>query len=256
LEKAMKPVEIIRFEDVDYRIGGVPVLEEVRFSVRRGEFLYVIGPNGGGKTTLLKLILGLIRPDQGNVQVFSKVPPRASSRIGYLPQYQHFDPLFPVTVLNVVLMGRIRRGLKSFYSRQDKQMALSILGALGLASLPDRPFSALSGGQRQRVLIARALVHEPELLLLDEPMSNADVHIEEILFDLLGRLTRRMTILMVTHDYGFVPREVQRVVCVNQTVAVHPTRRLTGGIIQNLYQKHLSRVHHDRNLKTERKNRG
>jgi zinc transport system ATP-binding protein len=247
----MKSDEAIRFNRVDFGIRGFRVLEDVRLTVRRGEFLYVIGPNGGGKTTLLKLILGLIRPDRGELRVLGSEPPHSSHRIGYLPQYQHFDPHFPVTVLDVVLMGRIHGATKSFYSRLDNRAAMDILDELGLSSLGNRPYSALSGGQRQRVLIARSLVCDPELLLLDEPTSNVDPQIEEVLFDLLGRLKRKVTILFVTHDYGFVPSRVKRVACVNRTVAVHPTHKLTGGVIQNLYQKHLSRVHHGRVFKPE-----
>jgi zinc transport system ATP-binding protein len=241
--------EIIRFDRVDFSIGGVRVLQNVRFSVRRGEFLYVIGPNGGGKTTILKLVLGLLRPVSGKILVFGGIPSRASSRIGYLPQYQHFDPQFPVTVTDVVLMGRFGGSMKAFFSSGDRAAAGAALHSLGIDGLAERPFSALSGGQRQRVLVARALVNDPELLLLDEPTSNADVHIEEILFDLLDRLSRSMTILLVTHDYGVVPRRVERVICVNQTVAVHPTHRLTGGVIQKLYHQNLSRVHHDRTFR-------
>jgi zinc transport system ATP-binding protein len=244
----MKRDEAIRFERVTCRLGGVQVLEGVTFSVLRGDFCYVIGPNGGGKTTLLKLVLGLLRPDRGTVRVFGTAPSEVSARIGYLPQYQHFDPLFPVTVLDVVLMGRIQNSVQVFTSKRDRDAARNALGLLGLGTLESRPFAALSGGQRQRVLIARALVHGPDLLLLDEPTANVDVHIEEILFHLLGKLNRTMTILLVTHDYGFVPREVQRVVCVNRTVDVHPTRKLTGGVIQNLYRMHLSRVHHAKSV--------
>jgi zinc transport system ATP-binding protein len=247
--------EVICFDRVDFSIGGIRVLQNARFSVRRGEFLYVIGPNGGGKTTILKLILGLLAPERGNIRVFGTAASRSSSRIGYLPQYQHFDPKFPVTVMDVVMMGRLRGVVMPFFSRTDIEAGAGALDALGLLDLAGRPYYALSGGQRQRVLVARALVNDPELLLLDEPTSNADVHIEEILFDLLDRLNRTMTILLVTHDYGVVPRRVERVVCVNRTVAVHPTHRLTGGVIQKLYEKNLSRVHHDRIIRERGKAR-
>ncbi len=245
----MKTEEVIRFDHVSFSIGGVHVLQNVRFSVRRGDFLYVIGPNGGGKTTILKLVLGLLRPVSGKVRVFGDLPWRASSRIGYLPQYQHFDPQFPVTVMDVVLMGRFGGSMKAFFSAGDREASVAALHSLGIDHLAERPFSALSGGERQRVLVARALVNDPELLLLDEPTSNADVHIEEVLFDLLDRLSRSMTILLVTHDLGVVPSRVERVVCVNQTVSVHPTRRLTGGVIQKLYHQNLCCVHHDRILR-------
>jgi zinc transport system ATP-binding protein len=242
----VKAADAVHFDRVDFSIGGVRVLQNVRFSVHRGEFLYMIGPNGGGKTTILKLILGLLTPESGNIRVLGGTPSQASPRVGYLPQYQHFDPKFPVTVMDVVLMGRLRGAVKPVFSRDDRAAGAEALEALGLGDLAGRPYYALSGGQRQRVLIARALVNAPELLLLDEPTSGVDVHIEEILFDLLEHLNRTMTIILVTHDFGVVPRRVERVVCVNQTAAVHPTRRLTGDVIQRLYHQDLSRVHHDK----------
>jgi zinc transport system ATP-binding protein len=251
----VKSADAVHFDRVDFSIGGVRVLQNVRFSVRRGEFLYMIGPNGGGKTTILKLILGLLTPESGNIRVLGGTPSQASPRVGYLPQYQHFDPKFPVTVMDVVLMGRLRGAVKPVFSRDDHAAGDEALEALGLGDLAGRPYYALSGGQRQRVLIARALVNAPELLLLDEPTSNVDVHIEEILFDLLERLNRTMTIILVTHDYGVVPRRVERVVCVNQTAAVHPTRRLTGDVIQRLYRQDLSRVHHDKVFQEKGKSR-
>ena len=251
----MKAAEAVHFDRVDFSIGGVCVLQNVRFSIHRGEFLYMIGPNGGGKTTILKLILGLLTPESGNIRVLGGTPSQASPHVGYLPQYQHFDPKFPVTVMDVVLMGRLRGAVKPVFSRGDRTAGAEALEALGLEDLAGRPYYALSGGQRQRVLIARALVNAPELLLLDEPTSNVDVHIEEILFDLLERLNRTMTIVLVTHDYGVVPRRVERVVCVNQTAAVHPTRRLTGDVIQKLYHQDLSRVHHDRVFREKGKSR-
>lgn len=251
----MKTGDDVRFNRVDFSIGGVRVLQNVHFSVRRGEFLYMIGPNGGGKTTILKLILGLLVPESGTIWVLGGIPSQVSSRVGYLPQYQHFDPKFPVTVMDVVLMGRLRGAVKPVFSRSDREAGAGALKALGLENLAKRPYYALSGGQRQRVLIARALVNAPELLLLDEPTSNVDMHIEEILFDLLERLNRTMTIILVTHDYGVVPRRVERVVCVNQTATVHPTRRLTGDVIQKLYHQDLSRVHHDRVFQEKGKSR-
>jgi zinc transport system ATP-binding protein len=241
----VKTGEVLRFQNVSCRLGGAAVLEDVTFSVKRGEFIYVIGPNGGGKTTLLKLLLGLLKPDAGRIAVFGQAPPRANRRIGYLPQHQFYDPQFPVTALEVVLTGL---SFAPFRAGTDRRLASAALDEMGLADSAGRPYSVLSGGQRQRVLIARALVGNPELLLLDEPTSNVDPSVEEALFERLNRLKRTLTIMMVTHDTGVVPRGVERVVCVNRTVAVHPTRRLTGRVLQALYRQNLSRVSHERVL--------
>jgi zinc transport system ATP-binding protein len=241
----VKTDEALRFRNVFCRLGGAAVLEDVTFSVKRGEFIYVIGPNGGGKTTLLRLLLGLLRPDAGEIAVFGQAPPGANRRIGYLPQHQFFDPQFPVTALEVVLTGLSFNPIRA---AADRRRAAAALDETGLADAAGRPYAVLSGGQRQRVLIARALVGDPELLLLDEPTSNVDPAVEEALFERLGRLKRRLTILMATHDTGVVPRGVERVICVNRRVAVHPTRRLTGRVLQTLYRQSLNRVSHERVL--------
>jgi zinc transport system ATP-binding protein len=249
----VKTGEVLRFQNVSCRLGGATVLENVSFSVKRGEFIYVIGPNGGGKTTLLKLMLGLLPPDAGRIVVLGQAPPRANRRIGYLPQHQLYDPQFPVTALEVVLTGL---SFAPFRAAADRRLAAAVLDEMGLADSAGRPYAVLSGGQRQRVLIARALVGNPELLLLDEPTSNVDPSVEEALFERLGRLRRTLTIMMVTHDTGVVPRGVERVVCVNRAVAVHPTRRLTGRVLQALYRQNLSRVSHERVLGAGRGNNG
>ena len=147
----------ISLTDVSFAYNGVPVLEDVTLAIPEGEFVTVVGPNGGGKTTLLKLILGLLRPSKGQVRVFGEMPQRARSRVGYAPQHMGFDPRFPVTALDVVLMGRLERRLLGGYTKADKRAAVAALGEVELTESWSHPFSALSGGQRQRVLIARAI---------------------------------------------------------------------------------------------------
>ncbi|MBN2201020.1 ATP-binding cassette domain-containing protein [bacterium] len=239
----MRLPDAIRLQNVSCRLGGSVVLGNVSFSVSRGEFTYMIGPNGGGKTTLLRLLLGLEKPDSGRISVLGLTPPAANKRIGYLPQHQFFDPQFPITALEAVLTGL---SFSPFATGRLREKAISALEEMGLGDEAARSYAVLSGGQRQRVLIARALVGDPELLLLDEPTANVDPAVEEALFDRLARLRRRLTILMVTHDTGVVPAGVERVICVNRTVAVHPTRRLTGRVLQDLYRRSLKRVSHDR----------
>jgi zinc transport system ATP-binding protein len=215
---------------------GEPVLRDVSFNVHRGEFVCVVGPNGGGKSTLLKLLLGLERPDKGTVRLFDGAPELSSPRIGYLPQNPQFDPQFPVTVLDVVLMGRLRAGLlPGFYSASDRKAARSALADAGMAEAASKNFAELSGGQRQRVLIARMLATEPELLLLDEPTSHLDIQAEQELYELLNRLNERLTIVIVSHDLLIVSGFVDRVVCVKGTVDIHDTEDVSEELVGELY---------------------
>lgn len=221
-------------------------MEDVSFSIPERTFISIVGPNAGGKTTLLKLILGLLRPSRGAIEVFGQSPEKARPRIGYMPQYVQFDPSFPVTVLDVVLMGRLGKGMRfGPYSKADRAVALEALQKLEMDSARNRPFMALSGGQRQRVLIARALAAEPELLLLDEPTANVDMAVETELFELLHTMSETITVVVVSHDLGFVSRYVQSVVCVNRRVMVHPTTAVTGEVINALYGGDVCMVRHD-----------
>ncbi|MFP3927610.1 MAG: metal ABC transporter ATP-binding protein [Desulfobacteraceae bacterium] len=239
-----KPVVLM--EDVSFSYDALPVLEKVNLEVAELDFMSVVGPNAGGKTTLLKLILGLLRPDTGRIQVFGLPPLKARPRIGYMAQQSSFDFLFPVNVMDVVLMGRLGHGGRGgFYGRSDRQAAEESLKRVEMSELRDRPFSTLSGGQRQRVLLARALASEPELLLLDEPTANVDAAIEKELFEILDELNRKMTIILVTHDLGFVSGYVKRVACVNRRLVVHPTSSITGETINELYGGNMRLIRHD-----------
>ena len=172
----MKEIPVISMKGVSFSYNGFRVLEDVNLTVKKGDFLSMVGPNGGGKTTLLKIILGLLRPKSGDVRVFGHSPVKVRSRIGYMPQHISLDALFPVNVLDVVLMGRLGSGKNlGFYGKADETAALAALKEMELYDARDRSFSDLSGGQQQRVLIARALATQPELLLLDEPASIFEV---------------------------------------------------------------------------------
>jgi len=238
---------VIDLEGVSFSFDGRnPVLEDVTLSVQALEFASVIGPNGGGKTTLLKLILGLLDPSAGRIRVLGTSPARARHRIGYMAQHSTLDPSFPVRVLDVVLMGRLGpRRLAGPFDRTDVAAASAVLDRVGLGSLERRPFADLSGGQRQRVLLARALASSPELLLLDEPASGLDQKVELDFFDLLRELNQTTTIVLVSHDLGFVQSFVRSVICVHRTVDVHPTNLVDGTTIRELYGGEVRVVRHD-----------
>ena len=236
----------IEISDLWFSYGAQMVLRGVNLRIERGEFVCMLGPNGGGKTTLLRLMLGLLKPDRGSVLVLGGRPRDTCSAAGYVAQQSQFDPSFPVSVLDVVLMGRLGQGgAIGWHRRADVRHADAALEEVRMSGLRKRPFSELSGGQRQRVLIARALAAEPELLLLDEPTSNLDVGVEQEFHTMLAGLAQRMTVVLVSHDIGFVTEKVGKVICVQQTVAVHPTASLTGDVMRDLYGQDIRLVRHD-----------
>ncbi|MBN1341643.1 MAG: ABC transporter ATP-binding protein [Phycisphaerae bacterium] len=233
-------------QNVSFRYDGPLVLEDVSLTIDQRDFVCVIGPNGGGKTTLLKLVLGLIQPEPGGqIKVLGKAPEDAGADVGYMPQAAQLDPKFPVNVTDVVLMGRLAaHKVLGPYSRQDRQIARRSLDEVGLGAIAKRPFSSLSGGQRQRVLIARALACEPPLLLLDEPTANLDPAVQDDLYALLKRLNERLTVIMVSHDIGFVSVFFRTVICVNRTVHTHPTDELTTKGVADMYGREVRLLHH------------
>jgi zinc transport system ATP-binding protein len=227
---------IISLRNVHFSYGNHIVLENVTFDIKKGEFAAVIGPNGSGKTTLIKLILGLLDPHQGTIHVFDGSALSARRRIGYMPQYPRLDYDFPVTAMDVVLMGRLGNGTKVGPFRSfDRKIAEQALEEVACRNLHNRPFSALSSGQRQRILIARALASEPELLLFDEPTTSLDPEIQNEFYELLHKLNERMTVIIVSHDVGFVSKHVQKIICVNRTVALHSGSEIEGDFVSMLY---------------------
>ncbi len=243
----MAATPIIELDRVSFSYNGNSVLEDATFAIHDREFICVVGPNGGGKTTLLKVMLGLLKPSQGTVRVFGQPPELARHRIGYVTQHAQVDPQFPVTALDVVLMGRLRsRPRFGFFSSQDKKAARAALKQMELDGFAGHAFSELSGGQRQRVLIARALVDDPELLLLDEPTSSLDLHVENEFYELLQEINKRLTIVLVSHDLGFVTPFSTSVVCVKRSVQVHPTSQMNGDdLIRDIYGTDMLAVRHD-----------
>jgi len=241
---------VIEIDNLDFRFNSGPrVLEEVSLRVADGDFASVIGPNGGGKTTLIKLILGLLVPTEGSIRVFGTTPLKARPRIGYMPQHAMMDPRFPVRALDVVMMGRLGRGITfGSYSSADRQAALDALAQAGLEEAGSKAFSDLSGGQRQRVLLARALVTDPDMLVLDEPAAGLDQRVEKDFFDLLKELNQRLTVILVSHDLGFVATFVRTVICVHRRVDVHPTAELDGRRVSEIYGGDVRMVHHHHRL--------
>lgn len=221
------------------------VLFDVNLDIASLDSICVVGPNGGGKTTLIKLILGLLTPNSGTVHVFGRKPKEARLRISYVPQYAQYDPQFPISVLEVVCMGRLGQSFTGRYSKEDREQALEALAETHLTDIASRPFSSISGGQRQRVLIARALASRGDILILDEPTANIDHESEVKFFDLLGKLNQRMTIIMVTHEVGFASTFFKRIACVNKAVKIHPTSALTGDLIREIYGGDLQMIRHD-----------
>jgi zinc transport system ATP-binding protein len=239
---------VIEVRNVSFSYHATPVLEDVNLTIYDRESVCIVGPNGGGKTTLLRLLLGQLRPTQGKILVFGQPPEQARLRLGYMPQRCEYDPMFPVTALDVVLMGRLGRpgvlGWLGWYGAGDRRAAREALEQVHMGDAASRPFIALSGGQRQRVLIARALCCSPELLLLDEPTANVDSLVEARLFDELRQLGQRMAIVLVSHDLGFVTSLVQRVICVNRQAVAHPTSQLTADLIRDMYGGDVNMVRH------------
>lgn len=239
---------IVDCREVDFSYGPVKVLQGVKFRLHERETLCVVGPNGGGKSTLLKLLLGLLQPERGEVRILGERPNRARRKVGYMPQYIQVDPLFPIDVEGIVRMGRLSSGGWGFPSRKDRLAAERALEEVNLLEYRREAWVNLSGGMKQRVLIARALVNDPELLLLDEPTAMVDAHVEAKLLQHLKSLHDRMTIILVSHDAAFVSGLVDEVLCVNRTAHLHPLEEVDDHAMSHLYGEPVQSVRHERDL--------
>jgi zinc transport system ATP-binding protein len=239
------PVPALALDRVGFGYGETRVLDDVCLAVGPGEFWALIGPNGGGKSTLLKLALGLIQPDRGEVRVLGTAPTAARARVGYVPQFATFPRDFPLRVREVVIQGRLgRRSWWRPLHPNDLAVADAALEEAGVAGLARRSIGALSGGQLQRVLIARALAAEPALLLLDEPTAHVDTKAEDAFFGLLAELRKRMAIILVSHDVGLVSRHVGHIACLNRTLVWHGAVPLSEGVLARLYGASAQLVDH------------
>jgi len=228
---------IVEITDVDfaYKVGET-VLHDVSLDIRQGDFIAMIGPNGGGKTTLLKLILGLLKPYKGSIRVLGQSTQNASSYIGYVPQDVHINSSFPITAMDVVLMGKFDPKKRwSWKSSSNREEAMASLDRLEMGEHGEKKIGELSGGQRQRIFIARALVTKPKLLLLDEPTTNIDTKGQTELFELLKELNTDITILVVSHDLLVISRYVKSVACVNKRLHYHNQAEITGDMLEIMY---------------------
>ncbi len=227
---------IIEIQDLSFSFNGQPVLQDIYLEVKKGDFLAMIGPNGGGKTTLLKIMLGLFAPDKGTVRVLGRPPHKASHRIGYVPQDVDINLRFPVSALDVALMGNLKPGKGwSRPSREDRIAAHRALEQLGMGPHCDRRIGELSGGQRQRVFVARALVTQPELLFLDEPTASIDTRGQHEFYQMLKQLNEHITIVLVSHDLMVISGYIKSVACVNSNLHYHDHGEITGEMIEQMY---------------------
>lgn len=242
----MTTTNIITIKNLDFSYTKrVKVLDNINLAIQHRDFLGLIGPNGGGKTTLLKIILGLLKPGKGAVEVFGQAPEVARQKVGYVPQYAKIDLDYPINVLEVVLMGLLgNKKMLQRFNRQDKKKTLSALAKVGLEKLAKKQIGELSGGQRQRVLIARALVREPKLLILDEPTSSVDTKAGSDFFELLKKLNRDIAIIVVSHDIGMISPYINKVACLNKTLYCHDSGEINEALIKSGYKCDIELLGH------------
>ncbi|MDD5405663.1 MAG: ABC transporter ATP-binding protein [Sulfurovaceae bacterium] len=216
--------KILEIKDLSFAYNGDSVLENINLSLNEKDFLAVIGPNGGGKSTLLKLILGILKTKIGTITINGKNSTDDLSKIGYVPQNTNINTSFPIKVIEVVLMGHINAKKPLFgYGKEEIACALGSLAQVGMQEFANTKIGLLSGGQRQRVMIARALCNHPALLLLDEPTASIDVNGQKQIYELLKELNRYMTIIVVSHDISVTLNYANKVAYINKNLTLHNT---------------------------------
>ncbi len=233
---------VVCLKHITFRRGDRVILDDITFCIDEGVFLGLIGPNGGGKTTLLKLILGTLPMQQGRIELFGGPPSALDARrwlIGYVPQRHEVDKNFPASALDVVLMGAAgKTGLLRRVPREARERAVSLLDRVGLAELHDRPIGRMSGGQQQRVFIARALVSEPRLLILDEPTTGLDSTGQQQFLHMIRQLQQELgiTVIMVSHDVGQLSLYSDQIACLNRRLHWHDRSSLLDDhVIRHVY---------------------
>ncbi len=228
---------VISVKNLSVYYGKIQVLSQINLEVKQGEYLGIIGPNGGGKTTFLKSILGIVPITKGEIKLFGAPIREHGNTIGYVPQLSHANREFPISVLEVVLTGRTKKKIRPFYhyTKEDIEIATKQLEFVGLKEYRNRQMEELSGGEFQKVLIARALTVEPELLILDEPTANVDAKSREEIYMILAQLNQEKTILMVTHDTMAISSNVKSIACLNHSLVYHGKPSLTPEAVRDLY---------------------
>lgn len=235
----------LKVDNLDVAIGGNLVLENINLEIKEKEFLGIIGPNGGGKTTLLKTLIGLIKPERGTVSVFGRPGLNGRKYIGYVPQYSSFDQHYPISVREVVYMGRLD-SVKLFhrFSKEDMHIVEYALNRVGMLEFKDRLIRNLSGGERQRVMIARALARDPKILLFDEPTASVDSAAGKTFYEILKSLNEEKTIILVSHDIGAVSQYVKKIACLNKKLIFHDSKEVTAEMLENTYQCPVDLIAH------------
>lgn len=243
----MKNQPIIAIENLTVAFDNVTVLDSINLQIFKEDYFAIIGPNGGGKSVLVKTILGLIKPTTGSITFQEKTLNETDITIGYVPQVLHYDIAFPITALEVVQMGRLhKRGLGIPYNSNDMNITRQVLKEVGISEkTAQKPFPTLSGGQKQRILIARALASEPELLILDEPTASIDPASNEKINELFSQLHKEgKTVLITTHDIGAISKYITKVACLNRQLFFHGEERLSGDDVKAVYGCNIDLIAH------------
>jgi len=226
---------IVKIKELTFYYDNHIVLEDIDLEIKQKDMLAIMGPNGGGKTTLIKIILGLLRPYSGTVEVFGREPEKTRRMIGYLRQYQDLDTDFPISVFDVVLMGRYK-GIARRYSSRDREAARKALDLLKIYDMRERHIKQLSGGQFQRMLLARAIVGDPKLLLLDEPLNSIGPEMQHEIYDLFLKLSERMAVVFVTHDVSAISKYMDKIACLNRRLYYHGPKEGSLGRLEEAYK--------------------
>ena len=235
--------KVVEINNVSKRFNRLSVLHDINLDIYEKDLMAIIGPNGGGKSTLLKIIMGILTPDAGEVKIFGREPKKSRNLMGYLPQHVAFDPDFPINVLDTVLSGRYHGFFKG-YTKGDEKAVENALKDVEIYKLRDRQISEISGGQMQRVFIARSIVRGPKLLLMDEPMASIDPEMQNSFYDLLARLNNKMTIVLISHDVGAVSAHVDKIACLNRELFYHGPVEGSAKGLEEVYKCPLELISH------------
>jgi zinc transport system ATP-binding protein len=239
------PEELVRLKDVTVSFDGELILDKVNFTVNEKDYTGIIGPNGSGKTTLLRVILGLVQPDSGSVTVLGKSPEKGRRSVGYVPQFTEFDKVFPISVWEFVMMGRLpKSSFARRYTSEDREKAVGALKRVDLLNLKDKQLGVLSGGEKQRAYIARALATDPKILLLDEPTANIDLKMETGFYDLLSDLRNEVAVVLVSHDISVISVKVDKIACLNKQLFMHESSEIDEHILEETYKCPVEMIAH------------